>query len=319
MPKVNAEEKKKAMKAAEKKLAEKGITAPKSRHAVLTGGVPRSFPVNDYEAAKQRAISKQEQVHEPQGVDTGTLDIVESDQPGQKDSAINHITRSLAMNQVTPGNDGVAKAAQMKADAEAVKKAKADKAAAEKATKAAEKAEAQAKAKAEKEEKAKAVAEQKAVAKAAQDADRLAKKAERDAAAAESRANRAPRERTYTGSMLSLSDRVATGVYVKGVNGQLRSNDDVAVALESIPAPKMVAFLLSVLGLAANPYASLNYGQQSMNLRNKLRGAIKAKPVEGVAAITVETVKAARDAGDWTQPIPKAEKLVPVAKEAAAA
>jgi len=97
---------------------------------------------------------------------------------------------------------------------------------------------------------------------------------------------KAPRERTYTGSMLALGDRVRAGTYVKGANGQLRASDDVALALESIPAKSMPSFLVGVLGLEANPYPHLNPGQQSMNLRNRLRGAIKA------GTVTLDAVQA---------------------------
>lgn len=120
-----------------------------------------------------------------------------------------------------------------------------------------------------------------AAAKAEREAAAAAKKAEREAKAAETQAQREARAaelvaagRTYTGSMTVLADRVKQGLYVKSATGQLRSTDDLAVALDAVPAENVVK-LGVMLFEEVNKYASLNIGQQSMNYRNRMRGAIK--------------------------------------------
>lgn len=150
--------------------------------------------------------------------------------------------------------------------------------------------------------------------KEAANAEKAARKAEREAAAASKKelaeAKKAEREsnaaarrqaneeraaalkeagKGYVGSMLSLADRVKQGVYVKGMNGQLRSSDELAVALEACPATNVIKLALEVLDLESNPYQNLNVGQQSMNLRNKLRGAIKA------GKLTLDVIREVRD------------------------
>jgi hypothetical protein len=181
---------------------------------------------------------------------------------------------------------------------------------------------------------AKIAAKEKANAdrKAAQEAKAAAKQADKDQKAAE-RAARPPRD--PSSPMIALSERVKSGVYVKGVNGQLRSNDEVAIALESVPAKKMVPLLLAVLtpalGLEGNPYGALNYGQQSMNLRNRLRGALKKGvefgPEGSKQKLTLDYLKQVRDDGGYTTaeapaqaaPAPVAAPVAPVLSEAAAA
>lgn len=120
-----------------------------------------------------------------------------------------------------------------------------------------------------------------AAAKAEREAAAVAKKAEREAKAAETQAQREARAaelvaagRTYTGSMTVLADRVKQGLYVKSATGQLRSTDDLAVALDAVPAENVVK-LGVMLFEEVNKYANLNIGQQSMNYRNRMRGAIK--------------------------------------------
>jgi hypothetical protein len=173
----------------------------------------------------------------------------------------------------------------------------------------AEKAQAKMATKAEKEriaaeKKAAAQAEREAKIKARDEAMAL-RKAEREAAiakAAEAGADKPERVRTYIGSMLALAERVKSGVYVKGTNGQLRSDDEVARALDPVPPQKVVPLLLEVLKLAENPYAGLNYGQQSMNLRNKLRGAVRKglKVSEDPEVIvTIDYIKQVRDDGGY--------------------
>lgn len=168
--------------------------------------------------------------------------------------------------------------------------AKADAAAADKAAAAAKKA-AETQAKIEAKEKAALERKTKADARAAEKAEIEARKAERTAKAAENKAAAEARAtelaasgRKYVGSMLSLADRVKQGLYVKGTNGQLRSNDEVAVALDGVKPVDVIKVGLGLLQLESNPYASLNIGQQSMNLRNRLRGAVR-KSVLSVEAI----------------------------------
>lgn len=155
---------------------------------------------------------------------------------------------------------------------------------------------------AEKEAKQKAAAEKKAAAEAEKKA-----KAEQKAAEAAKRAEAGIKESTE--SMRALAERVKSGTYVKGRNGQLRSSDPLALALESVAVDKMVTFLLAVLGLNENPYTALNYGQQSMSLRNRLRGAIRKGVEINGEKLTVEAVVAKRDAMNvaYVPPAPKAK------------
>ena len=81
--------------------------------------------------------------------------------------------------------------------------------------------------------------------------------------------------RKYIGSMLALADRVKEGAYVKGVTGQLRSNDELAQILDGVTPNGVIQTAKAVLALDMNPYSHLNVGQQSMNLRNKMRGALR--------------------------------------------
>ena len=77
----------------------------------------------------------------------------------------------------------------------------------------------------------------------------------------------------YVGPMLAL--RTAVKKYVVAPNGQPCCGDDLAEICGAHPREAVVSGLITVLGLAANPYAHLNPGQQSMNLRNKARTALK--------------------------------------------
>lgn len=139
-------------------------------------------------------------------------------------------------------------------------------------------------------DKAAEAAKAKIEAKAAKAKIAADKKAEADAKRAERneqiRANKEARaarleevaaggERTYLGSMLALADRVKNGAYVKGATGQLRSADELALALDEVPVDNVIQLAKIVLELEENPYTKLNTGQQSMNLRNRMRGALK--------------------------------------------
>ena len=134
---------------------------------------------------------------------------------------------------------------------------------------------------------------EKEAAKALKDVEKVAKKAEADAtkaakttATTEARAlAKAEREarlealkaegKNYVGSMLALADRVKSGAYVKGLTGQLRSNDELAIALDGVGPNSVIQLAKHVLAIEENPYTKLNVGQQSMNFRNRMRGAIK--------------------------------------------
>jgi hypothetical protein len=143
-------------------------------------------------------------------------------------------------------------------------------------------------------------------------AERAAAKAEREAAKAntvtktaeERAAAKAEREarlaalnsdgtRKYTGPMLALADRVKQGAYVKAATGQLRSTNELAEMLDAVPVDNVIALAKEVLGLDHNPYSALNPGQQSMNLRNRMRGAIKK------GTLTLDAIKAVIDANGY--------------------
>jgi hypothetical protein len=198
---------------------------------------------------------------------------------------------------------------------------------AKKAADAAEKKAAAAAAKAAAAEaKAKKAAES-AIAKEIAAAERAKIKAEKDAARAAKLAElRSDSKRTYFGSMLTLADRVKANAYVKGVNGQLRSNDDIAIALEGCSPANVVKLCTEVLEAndllpaeAKARYAELNVGQQSMNLRNRLRGALKH------GKITMSLITQTRDAGNYADAEAnlaakaEAKQAAVAAKQAAAA
>lgn len=94
----------------------------------------------------------------------------------------------------------------------------------------------------------------------------------------------APQGQRYTGRMIALvSARVH---YVKGANGNQHSGDWIGVAFSAMPRELVVQTCLKILKLDYNPYTHLNPGQQSMNLRNKVRGAAQR------GEITVDAIKA---------------------------
>jgi colicin import membrane protein len=192
------------------------------------------------------------------------------------------------------------------AEATAAKEKKAaDKAAADQA-----KADAKAKKEADKKAAAEAKTKESAEKKAAREAASAERK-ERLAAAAEGK--------NYTGSMVALADRVKQGAYVKGTNGQLRSDDELARALDGVSVTDVIRIGLDLLKLEDNPYSALNVGQQSMNLRNRLRGAIKKDVVKiadiaeyitrnGIHVVTAEAVAKAKAEREAKQAAAKAEK-----------
>jgi len=88
----------------------------------------------------------------------------------------------------------------------------------------------------------------------------------------------APKTGKYHGPMLAL--RAAAKSYVKAKNGQPCNGDELAMILGGLTRGQTVEILGALLFNAnvtasTNPYLHLNAGQQSMNLRNKFRGALK--------------------------------------------
>ena len=76
-----------------------------------------------------------------------------------------------------------------------------------------------------------------------------------------------------TYSMRAL--RTASEHYVTGKNGNPHCGDEIGKALADLPRDEVIRVLIKALKLESNPYSHLNPGQQSMNLRNKARGALK--------------------------------------------
>lgn len=92
----------------------------------------------------------------------------------------------------------------------------------------------------------------------------------------------------YTGPMLALRRAVVN--YVKAPNGQPCCGDDLAQICGQYTREQVVAGLLVALQLPGNPYAHLNPGQQSMNLRNKARAALKG------GQLTIDQIRTALQA-----------------------
>lgn len=96
----------------------------------------------------------------------------------------------------------------------------------------------------------------------------------------------------YQGSMLRLRERLTEGAYKKAVNGQPCCGDRVATLLGTLAPAQVIRACIVAMALPANPYTHLNVGQQSMNLRNKLRGCFKREEFGfGVLVEAVEQVK----------------------------
>lgn len=252
MPKAQANAKKAEMKVGEKNLAARGVNKPKHK--------PKIDQIQAENTAKFLADQQAKSADEG-GVDTGTAAAVQSGY-----SIFNQPTRH-DMTEETKTK----KTAEEKAAAKAEREAKAQ-------------AKAQAKA-AEAEAKAKAKVEREA-AKAAADEAKAKAKAEREAAAAQRKAER--EANGDAGKMAAL--RAAKDRYVKSATGRLRSSDEVALLFDAVEPARVIGIAMQALALTANPYAHLNVGQQSMNLRNKIRGAIR----KGV--LTAAQVAAIRDA-----------------------
>ena len=96
----------------------------------------------------------------------------------------------------------------------------------------------------------------------------------------------------YQGPMTAL--RAHAKGYVKAANGQPCNGDPLALALGQLTPPEVIKACCVALDIL-NPYLHLNVGQQSMNLRNKLRGALKREEFGmGVVKEAVEDVILAR-------------------------
>lgn len=80
---------------------------------------------------------------------------------------------------------------------------------------------------------------------------------------------------TYTGPMLKLRERLKAGKYAKAPNGQPCCGDLIATAFGTLKPEQTIAACVIALGCGHNPYGHLNIGQQSMNLRNRVRNAYK--------------------------------------------
>lgn len=89
----------------------------------------------------------------------------------------------------------------------------------------------------------------------------------------------------YSGPMLILRD--AARHYVKPKNGNPCCGDELSQLCGEYNREVVVKALILALKFAHNPYAHLNPGQQSMNLRNKTRAALKS------GLITMNDVKTA--------------------------
>jgi hypothetical protein len=96
----------------------------------------------------------------------------------------------------------------------------------------------------------------------------------------------------YTGPMLAL--KAARKTYVKAANGIQCNGDNLALLCGDYTREVVVTALIRALGLPGNPYTALNPGQQSMNLRNKARHALKNGIV--TAGQIAECLKQAKEA-----------------------
>lgn len=100
-------------------------------------------------------------------------------------------------------------------------------------------------------------------------------------------------ESGYQGSMIRLRERLAEGAYQKAPNGQPCCGDQVATLLGTLAPAQVIRACIIAMALPANPYNHLNVGQQSMNLRNKLRGCFKRE--EFGLGVLVEAVEEVRE------------------------
>ncbi len=94
------------------------------------------------------------------------------------------------------------------------------------------------------------------------------------AEAAELAAEAAARQR-YDGPMLKLRERLKAGRYQKAPNGQPCCADATATLLGVLTPAQTERVCMIALGITSHAYGHLNVGQISMNLRNRVRNAMK--------------------------------------------
>jgi hypothetical protein len=95
---------------------------------------------------------------------------------------------------------------------------------------------------------------------------------------AEGRILESNEKQRYSGPMLALV--TARKAYLKAPNGNPCCADNLAALCGAYSRETVVTALIKALGLPSNPYLALNPGQQSMNLRNKARHALKSGTVQ---------------------------------------
>jgi hypothetical protein len=133
-------------------------------------------------------------------------------------------------------------------------------------------------------------------------------------------ADEADEEAGYQGSMLRLRERLAEGAYQKAENGQPCCGDRVATLLGTLQPLQVIRACMIAMALPSNPYSHLNIGQQSMNLRNKLRGCFKREEFGfGVLVEAVEDVRTTDNIAHILSPEFAATQAEIAAKQAAAA
>lgn len=136
----------------------------------------------------------------------------------------------------------------------------------------------------------------------------------------------------YQGPMRALRERLKAGRYTKMANGQPANGDEVATLLGSLEPSEVIQACMFAMALEANPYLHLNIGQQSMNLRNKLRGMLKrgefgmgvlreaveevleARPAPAAPAPAAETPPPAQEAAPIPESAPEEPKQTPLAR-----
>ncbi len=100
----------------------------------------------------------------------------------------------------------------------------------------------------------------------------------------------------YVGPMLALRERSKLGLYTIAPNGQPSCGDEIARQLGTLRPEFVIRACIIAMALPFNPYDHLNVGQQSMNLRNRLRTAIKRGDFGmGVIIEAVEEAQAEQD------------------------
>lgn len=118
--------------------------------------------------------------------------------------------------------------------------------------------------------------------------------------------------------MRGLRERLKAGAYMKMPNGQPANGDEVATVLGNLEPLEVVKALMIAFDHKSNFYGHLNVGQQSMNYRNKFRGALKRGELGmGVLREAVEVVLDSRPQPAAAAPAPAPTEAPPAAPEAA--